>query len=277
MFRGIVNRFLLILTVIVAVFFAAIFWDEYNEEANESPVISFEEEILTISVEDEESILLEGVTALDAEDGDVTGSLVIESISDFQDDGSRIVTYAAFDAGGAVSKASRLFYYSDYESPQILLLTDLNVLVGESINIQECIQVVDVLDGNITSRLQVIESDYSMYYAGDYSITLQVSNSAGDTEEVTYMIHSTESSEEVSQTGIVLTDYSIYLEVGDAFDASDYIESVTGFDSSGTEIDENSVKITDTVDTEEAGQYTVTYSVSAYSGSDTAELVVIVR
>ena len=272
-----VNRWIFILFVIVAVFFAVIYWDEHTEEADESPVISFGEETLTISVEDEESVLLEDVTAQDAEDGDVTDSVVIESISDFQDDGSRIVTYAAFDAGGAVSKASRSFTYSDYESPQILLISDLDVLVGESINIQDCIEVQDVLDGNITSRLQVIESDYSMYYAGDYSITLQVTNSAGDTEEVTYTIHSSEEAEESSQTEIVLTDFSIYLEVGDDFDAYDYIESVTGFNYYGIPITESSVEITDTVDTDEAGQYSVIYELSTYSGSASAELIVIVR
>ena len=277
MFYGRVNRWLVIAALIVGVFTAVILWDDLTDDVNESPVITFEEETITISVEDDESALLEGVSAEDKEDGDVTASIVIESISDFQDDGSRIVTYAAFDAGENITKASRSFYYSDYESPKILLLTELNVNVGDYVYLQDCIEVRDVLDGNITNRLQVIESDYSMYYAGEYSITLQVTNSAGDTEEVTYGISCTDSSTETSQTVITLTDYSIYLAVGDAFDAEDYIEDVIGFDSDGDEISESSVNITDPVDPDTAGQYTVTYEVSAYSGQETAELVVIVR
>ena len=277
MFNGRVNRWLVIAALIVGVFTAVIFWSELTDDVNESPVITFEEETITISVEDDESVLLEGVSAEDQEDGDVTSSIVIESISDFQEDGSRIVTYAAFDAGENITKAQRSFYYSDYESPQILLLTELSVNVGDYVYLQNCIEVQDVLDGNITSQLQVTESDYSIYYAGEYSITLQVTNSAGDTEEVTYSIHSSESSTDTSQTVIKLTDYSIYLSVGDDFDADDYIASVTGFDADGDEITESSVKITDPVDTGTAGQYTVTYEVSVYSGKDSAELVVIVR
>ena len=277
MFYGRVNRWLVIAALIVGVFTAVILWDDLTDDVNESPVITFEEETITISVEDDESVLLEGVSAEDKEDGDVTASIVIESISDFQDDGSRIVNYAVFDAGENITKASRSFYYSDYESPQILLLTELNVNVGDYVYIQDCIEAQDVLDGNITSRLQVTESNYSMYYAGEYSITLQVTNSAGDTEEVTYSIHCTEGSSDTSQTTITLTDYSIYLSLGEDFNAEDYIASVSGFDVYGEEISESSVVITDPVDPDTAGQYTVTYAVSAYSGQDTAELVVIVR
>ena len=51
--------------------------------------------------------LLEGVTATDETDGDVSGSLVVEKVSEA---GNRtvIVTYGAKDAANNVAKASRM-------------------------------------------------------------------------------------------------------------------------------------------------------------------------
>lgn len=277
MFKGRVSKSLLALTIIAAVLFALAFWQEISADINSSPTISVPEGTLTISVEDGEDILLSGVTAEDPEDGDVTDSLVIEGISEFQDDGSRVVTYAAFDSTGNVSKVSRTFYYSDYTSPEIILLTDLVVQVGEQINLQNCIRVDDVLDGNITSRIQITESDYSQYYAGTYDVTLEVTNSAGDTETVTYQIICTETDDSLTSTSLTLTAYSTYLEVGEDFDASSYINSVSGRDDDGKSLTASDVVIYDTADTDEAGQYTVSYTLTSVEGTVSTKLIVIVR
>lgn len=276
MLRGRMNRGLLILTVIVAVMFGITLSGELMDDTDQSPAISFGAESLTVSVEDDEDVLLEDVTAEDLEDGDVTESVVIESISEFEDDGSRTVTYVAFDSGDNVTKADRSIYYSDYESPKIILLTELTVTVGSQINLQNCIRVDDVLDGNITSLLQITESDYSQYYAGDYKIALQVTNSAGDTSEAIFTIHCVEESSS-SSMGIELTAYSAYVEKGDSFDPEDYIKSVSGTDIRGNALTADDVSITDSVNTDQEGQYTVIYEVETSDGSDSVELVVIVR
>lgn len=268
---------MLVLAVLAAALFIFVYIREKNSGTDNSPVISFEEETLTISVSDDESVLLEGVSAYDEEDGDVTKSVVIESLSDFADDGSRTVTYAAFDEDNNVTKASRSFYYSDYTSPEIILLAELVVPVGSSINLQEYLEVQDVLDGNITSRLQITDSEYSMYAAGDYEITFQVTNSAGDTQEVTYTIRCTEDEEDSSGTSVVLTVYSVYIEFGEEFDAGDYIKSVSGYDYYGESVTADDVTVSGEVDTDEEGVYTINYSLNVYSGSDQAYLTVIVR
>lgn len=277
MFKGRVSKILIILFVLTAAVFCYVYFGWENSDSDASPVISFDETSLTISVEDDEEVLLEGVEAYDEEDGDLTGSVVIESISDFADDGSRIVTYAVFDSANNVTKASRSFYYSDYTSPEIILLEELVVSVGSRINLQDYIEVYDVLDGIITSQLQITESEYSMYYAGDYEVTFQVTNSAGDTQEVTYIIRCVENGDDSSGTSIVLTAYSVYIELGEDFNAEDYIESVSGYNYYGVEITKDYVKITGDVDTNEEGVYTVLYELSTYSGSDQVYLTVIVR
>lgn len=74
-----------------------------------APVISFADEqrlVYTENMQEEE--LLQGVSAVDDIDGDVTDSVLIEKISDTAD-GNVIVTYAVLDSSNNVRKRSRIF------------------------------------------------------------------------------------------------------------------------------------------------------------------------
>lgn len=76
-----------------------------------APVISFADNdsrlVYTESMSDEE--LLEGVSAFDDVDGDVTKSLLVEKVSETAD-GNVIVTYAAIDLSNNVAKKSRMYH-----------------------------------------------------------------------------------------------------------------------------------------------------------------------
>ena len=79
----------------------------YLDEDRTAPVIHMEEAELEYrdGMSDEE--LLEGVTATDETDGDVSGSLVVEKVSE-AGNGIVIVTFGAKDARNNVAKASRV-------------------------------------------------------------------------------------------------------------------------------------------------------------------------
>ena len=79
----------------------------YLDEDRTAPVIHMEETELEYrdGMSDEE--LLEGVTATDETDGDVTGSLVVEKVSEVGN-GTVIVSYGVKDASNNVAKASRV-------------------------------------------------------------------------------------------------------------------------------------------------------------------------
>lgn len=78
----------------------------YQGEDRNAPVISFEEAELTYQEGMDETALLEGVSAADDRDGDVTGALIVEKISETSD-GNVIVTYAVMDSSNNVAKRSR--------------------------------------------------------------------------------------------------------------------------------------------------------------------------
>lgn len=78
----------------------------YVGEDRTPPVIAFGEEAPVYREGMEEAALLEGVTAMDERDGDVTDSLLIEKISG-TGEGTVIVTYVARDEANNVEKVSR--------------------------------------------------------------------------------------------------------------------------------------------------------------------------
>ena len=80
------------------------------------PIFELESERIEVSIKVGEEALLQGVAAYDEKDGDISNRILIESLSRFVD-GTRVITYAAFDRDNHVGKATREVVYSDYVSP----------------------------------------------------------------------------------------------------------------------------------------------------------------
>ena len=64
------------------------------------PVFEMESDNIAVSVSDGREALLQGVKATDARDGDVTDSVLVESVSPFNEEGKRTVRYVVFDSDG---------------------------------------------------------------------------------------------------------------------------------------------------------------------------------
>ena len=73
-----------------------------------APVISFGENAVSYEEGMDESLLLQGVVAMDEKDGDVSDSLLVEKIAGTNGK-EVIVTYVARDSANNVGKASRAF------------------------------------------------------------------------------------------------------------------------------------------------------------------------
>lgn len=145
------------------------------------PVISVEGEKLKVSIQDGEDVLLEGITATDKKDGDVTSSVIVENISGFYGDNLRTVTYAAFDSDNHISKAQRELSYTDYTSPRFELTGSLRFRAGESINIDQIVSASDCLDGDLSNKIKIrMDTTINNRVTGFYRIEYEVTNSAGD-------------------------------------------------------------------------------------------------
>ena len=81
------------------------------------PEIHMEETTIRVPSNASEADILAGITAVDAMDGDVTGNLFVEQLSNFVEKGRRNATIAAIDSSNHVTKTSREVVYTDYHSP----------------------------------------------------------------------------------------------------------------------------------------------------------------
>lgn len=191
------------------------------------PEITVESEILEVSVTAEESAMLQGVTAEDKRDADVTESLVVEGLSPIGDDHTATVTYAAFDRAGNVAKASRTVQFTDYASPVFQLNRALVFQSSFVPDILSYLSAEDILDGDISGRIKgtLVSETGSLTYPGVHQVEFRVTNSMGDTQRITLPVDVYEPGE---YNGTVeLTEYLVRIKPFSAFRPESYLESLT--------------------------------------------------
>ena len=228
--------------------------------------------------------LLEGVTATDDRDGDVTDSVVVEKVGGIMDDGTVTVTYAAFDSSGNVAKVHRTARYSDYESPRFTLSKSLDFVYGTNLNVLDVVGAEDLLDGDIGYRVKAISlGSNSINSEGVHSVRFQVTKSLGDTEELVLPVEVHYSGRYNAQLN--LSNYLLYLNVGQSFNPNaylrEYIARGEGINLSAGIPENLTLKVEGKVDTTTPGVYVVSYTVSSMVGSTLyeghARLIVVVE
>lgn len=259
---------LIICLVLVTAAFAA--GQVYSRVVTDTvpPVITLDSDSITVSVEDGRDALLRGVTASDAKDGDLTGQLIVSGVSKLISNNTAKVSYMVFDKAGNMASATRYVVYSDYHRPRFMLITPLVYSLGETVSITGRLQAQDAVDGDITSSIRVLSSDIISSTEGVYNLTLQVINSLGDTAQVTLPV--TIRAEADGDSAVKLRRYLVYVGLGDNFEPRNYIESVSAGSVSDVRIDSN-------VDTQSAGCYLVTYTVTSGGRSSSALMTVVVE
>ena len=225
------------------------------------PEIAAESGELEITCAYTEEELLAGVTASDGKDGDLTDQILVGDFSRFITPGVCDLTYVVFDSSGNMADLTRRVTFTDYHSPRFALSQPLCFEVGTTNNtdVRAMFTASDMLDGDLTDWITYIETDAYYSTPGDYTITMEVRNSFGDTVSYAFPIHILE--ENTVDAEILLTEPVVYLSVGDSFDPADYLESAA--DADGYSYTADQLTITSGVDTSAAGLYEVRYQLEA--------------
>ena len=92
----VIKALIVVVFLAVTIVFSANYYKEKTADNNHAPTIEFGDDLIKVSIKDDESKLLKDVIAKDAEDGDITSNIVIESISKFVDKKNHIsnITYS---------------------------------------------------------------------------------------------------------------------------------------------------------------------------------------
>lgn len=260
------KNWLLILLIIVCLgaFFGYRTYDRLRTDTK-APEIHMDDTIPEISVQDPRSALLKGITATDKKDGNVTDSLVVESITLLDSEGKLSVSYAAFDEAGNVAKAERAAKYTDYRSPRLTLKAPLAYTFGSSFDLLSNVGATDVIDGDIQHRVRATSlDDVSIAELGTHYVRFQVSNSLGDTVSQVFPVEIYESG--AFEASLALTEYLVYLPVGAGFNPQSYLDSFTwrGDTVRLTEgmPDDFALKTSGNVNTQTPGVYNVEFRVT---------------
>ena len=232
------------------------------------PEIHCASDTVTVHVGDNESELLNGVTAEDNRDGDLSGSVIISSISNLISNDTAKVTYIVFDSANNMASVTRNVKYLDYERPKFRIEKPLVYNIGEPISLTGYLFADDAVDGDISDSIRISALDISSSTEGTYYIGVQAVNSMGDTSMITLPIILRSSASSAPE--IELSDYLIYLKSGSGFNAADYLSRVRGAST-------DEVSISGSVNPFESGVYHVSYSCSGSGGTGTAVLTVVVE
>lgn len=282
------NKTGILMFIVVSVLFSMFTHRRSQGVDSSGPKMSIEQEVLEVSVNDPEEKLLEGITATDKKDGDVTDSVVLESLSAFISGSTRLATYAAFDSDQHVVRGSRRITYTDYTKPEFSMRQLLEYPAGRSSISINGITAKDCIDGDISSSIKVsLGPTYGLDEVGEYDTVFSVVNSAGDVASfhafiVVYDPELSRGPQFDAKDG----EYLIYLDRGEEFHPFEYIEDVKiggrkypiveGDGNYGAEkidkdekivVGQNQIDVEGEVDTDMPGEYVVKFSMTLDAGN----------
>ena len=233
------------------------------------PVVTCDTEEITVDVSADEEELFKGVTAVDRRCGDVSDTLVIEKMSGFTEEGTRVITYAAVDESKNVGRCERILKYDGYKPPQFDLEAPLSYPVGRKMIVAENIRAHSVLDGDLSDNIKyTLEGSINTMEEGVYPIEFRVMDSGGKN---VYLLTEIEIyGREYMGMNVELKDYLVYAKKGKKFNARKYYK---GTDYAG----ETSLQIESNVNVNKEGVYTVDYIASNGAQKGKTRLIVVVQ
>lgn len=234
------------------------------------PTIKVESDVIEIGLDVTNEDLLEGVTAYDKKDGDLTSKIIVESISRFIEPGVSIVRYAVCDNDNHAAYATRTIIYTNYTPPRFHLSDSLVFSISQNINIRNILGAVDSIDGDISNKVIITANEYSANIPGVYYISAKVANSKGDMIMHQFPVYVEEIS--LAAPKIELKDYVAYLKVGEDFDVNGNV--LSALSSDGKDLSDR-INIDTNLDLTKAGMYEVHYRVSDDNGRIGHEIVII--
>ena len=267
-----------VITIFIMVSLVFVYnWMQFkNSLDTRGPEFHMSEKLLKLSVDAKDADYLKNIEAVDDKDGNITGNIVVESISKFVDRKKHIsnVTYVVEDSDKNVAKITRKVEFVDYRSPKFKLSKPLCLRTGEDEKVIDILGATDVFDGDISNRVKILSTSFSTRSSGDSTVIAQVTNNLGDTAKI--KAHVLIKEENTKAPVINLTDNIIYLKVKDRFFEKKYVASVK---SEGRTMSPRGVKVASSnVNMKKPGCYNVIYVVNeGRTNESTTNLTVVVE
>ena len=248
-----------------------------RDSGGEAPALKSTKDKISVSCKYTASDLLQGLTASDEEDGDLTDRIIIGNFSDFKSRGLADLDYMVYDSDGNNDACTREVQFSDYKPPQITFDAPC-VFFARSATSADLLQntrAYDMLDGDVTKRVKITETDADFKQPGDYSFSVYVFNSFGDEVNMEFPLHLLDPAQKGNTVSLAAAVE--YVNKGEDLHPEDYFVGVTN-DITGSPVPTESytLHIDSDADTSKDGIYEVHYSAASSDGSILAETWLIV-
>ena len=243
------------------------------EVLNEAPVIHATDKTITVG---DTFDPMAGVTATDAEDGNLTTKIVVEK-NDVKTDvaGRYEVTYKVTDNQGATRRKTIIVTVNPKievlnEAP-VIHATDKRITVGDTFDPMAGVTAEDAEDGNLTTKIVVEKNDVKTDVAGKYEVTYKVTDNQGASFTKSITVTVNPKMEVLNEAPVIhATDKTI--TVGDTFDPK---AGVTATDAEDGDLTAKIIVEKNDVDTTKAGKYEVTYKVTDNQGATRTKTITV--
>ena len=206
----------------------------YVSEDRQGPEIRIPDGSVTYAQGDDTEVLLNGVTAADARDGDVSDTLRVVQVTDMSSLNYVVVTYVAKDHSNNITKTDRWINLTDgstSEAPAENLTAELEEQSEDTIS--QILENVETEETAATAETDETTGEGAQTNTEAGSGTTATPSSEGEgtetqTQESQSESSQTTASEELVSTGspiIRITTNELHLEVGESFDYMSYVQS----------------------------------------------------
>ena len=243
------------------------------EVLNEAPVIHATDKTITVG---DTFDPMAGVTAEDAEDGNLTTKIVVEK-NDVKTDvaGKYEVTYKVTDSDGATRRKTIIVTVNPKMEPMnaapVIKAEDKTITVGDTFDPMDGVTATDAEDGNLTSKIEVKKNDVDTTTPGKYEVTYKVTDSEGASFTKSITVTVNPKMEPMNAAPVIKAEDKT-ITVGDTFDPMDGVTATDAEDGNLTSKIE--VKKND-VDTTTPGKYEVTYKVTDSEGASFTKSITV--
>ncbi|UJS28689.1 DUF5011 domain-containing protein [Macrococcoides canis] len=214
---------------------------------------------------------LTGVTATDAEDGNITNKIQIVSNNvDMTTAGTYQIVYQVTDSTNQTFKLTRTVLVQDKavpnEVPKIVSNDTNNLTVGQTFDPLKGIVATDAEDGDITAKVVVASNNVDTQKAGTYQVVYKVTDSKGSTFTLTrnVLVSAVVTPPAENAVPKITSSSSNNLNVGDTFNP---LSGIKATDAEDGDLTTKVVVASNNVDTQKAGTYQVVYKVTDSKGS----------
>ncbi|MEN2256334.1 DUF5011 domain-containing protein (plasmid) [Paraclostridium benzoelyticum] len=207
---------------------------------------------------------MDGVAAIDTEDGNITKHIKVGGYVNTNKPGTYELTYKVNDKDGNTATVKRTIIVNPKElhinNLPVINASNKTIKVGDTFNAITGVTATDKEDGNITKHIKVIENTVNTNKAGTYKVVYKVtdSNGATTTKSIAVIVKS-------NDKPVINGANNASIKEGTSFDS---MKGVTATDKEDGNITKH-IKVTGSVDSNKPGTYELTYTVTDKNGNST--------